>query len=79
MWSGNWEVALTTKPRPCRPSRMLSKTVAYNVLVAPDWGVESKACVMTPQTRPGMRPEERDPVLVGIWSEEGSLGCCGSL
>lgn len=26
-------------------------------------GVESKACVMTPQTRPELRPEERDPVL----------------
>lgn len=63
MWSGNWEVVLKTELRPCRVSRMLGEMVTYKDLIVPRWGVESRACVMTPQTKPGLRTEERNPVL----------------
>ncbi|CAI9179077.1 unnamed protein product [Rangifer tarandus platyrhynchus] len=45
---------------------MLGEMVTYNDLIVPHWGVESRACVMTPQTKPGMRTEERNPVLAQL-------------
>lgn len=56
---------MTTELRPCRVSRLLGEMVTYNDLIVLRWGVESRACLMTPQTKLGLRTEERNPVLGG--------------
>ena len=47
---------MTTELRPCREnfSRLLGEMVTYNDLIVPHWEVESRACVMTPQTKLGL-------------------------
>lgn len=56
---------MTTELRPCRVSRLLGEMVTYNDLIVLHWGEESRACLMTPQTKLGLRTEERNPVLGG--------------